>query len=173
MPQPSSPNLSTARLVLRLAIAANILFGCAILILLVAIPNEVWIMRSLGLEPGAEADRVVTGLHLVAVIGIVICGLNHLILRRLLRIVETVQAGDPFLPSNADRLRQIAWCLLGLQVLGLVIAAIVRAISNPERPIDIQSGASIAGWVAVLFAFVLARVFTAGAAMRDDLRGTI
>jgi hypothetical protein len=32
---------------------------------------------------------------------------------------------------------------------------------------------SIGGWIAVLMVFVLARVFAAGSAMRDDLEGTI
>ena len=63
--------------------------------------------------------------------------------------------------------------LLALQLLGLVIAAIGRAISTPAHPVDLDAGFSINGWLAVLLTFVLARVFAEGARMREDLEGTI
>jgi len=60
-----------------------------------------------------------------------------------------------------------------LQVLSLIIGTIVRAISSAARPLDIDAGFSINGWLAVLLAFVLARVFAEGALMREDLEGTV
>ena len=36
-----------------------------------------------------------------------------------------------------------------------------------------DAGFSISGWLAVLLAFILARVFAEGALMREDLEGTI
>ena len=61
------------------------------------------------------------GLRAIAVIGLVTIPLNYLILKRLLAMVETVRAGDPFVAANAQRLQAIAWALLALQLLGLVI----------------------------------------------------
>jgi hypothetical protein len=99
--------------------------------------------------------------------------LNHVVLKRLLAIVETVRARDPFIGANAYRLRAIAWTLLAVQMLSLVIGAIAEGLSTPARPVDVDAGFSISGWLAVLLTFVLARVFTEGELMRRDLRGTV
>jgi hypothetical protein len=40
----------------------------------------------------------------------------HVLLSRLLDVVETVGAGDPFVPENAVRLMTIAWCALAIQL---------------------------------------------------------
>lgn len=169
----SSAVLPIARFVLRALIVANWLLGAAIVVLLVAMPTEKWILSALNLSPSAEADGVVAGLRAIAVIGIVAVPLHYLILRRLLAIVDTVRAGDPFLVANASRLQAIAWALLALQLLGLVVGAIVSAISTPAHPIDIDAGFSVSGWLAVLLTFLLGRVFAEGAVMRDDLEGTV
>ena len=88
-------------------------------------------------------------------------------------MIDTVRAGDPFVAANASRLQAIAWLLLALQLLSIVIGAIGKAISAPAHPVHLDAGFSISGWLAVLLTFVLARVFAEGAAMRDDLEGTI
>src|SRR5437868_11608050 len=102
-----------------------------ILALLFVVPNEHWIMRSFGLSPSPEAQRLVTGLRAIAVLGLAAIPLNYVVLKRLLAIVETVRARDPFIAPNADRLQAIAWALLGLQILSLVIGAIAKALSTP------------------------------------------
>ena len=173
MARPYSAALPIAYVLIRLLILLNWLVGVAILALLVVIPHEQWIMRSLDLSPSSEADRVVMGLRAIAVIGLATIPINFMILKRLLAIVETVRVGDPFVAANASRLQAIAWALLALQLLGLVVAAIVKAISTPAHPVDIDAGLSIPGWLAVLLTFVLARVFAAGTIMREDLEGTV
>ena len=172
-PASSSAALPIAYVVLRILIVANWLFGGAIVVLLVAMPTEEWIMRALGVPPSPEADRLIMGLHAIAVIGLAATPLNHVVLKRLLAIVETVRAGDPFVAANASRLQAIAWSLLALQLLSIVIGAIVKAVSIPAHPLDIDAGFSINGWLAVLLTFLLARVFTEGTLMRDDLEGTV
>jgi hypothetical protein len=99
--------------------------------------------------------------------------LNNAVLRRLLAIVETVRAGDPFVAANAYRLQVIAWTLLALQLLSVVIGAIGKSVSTPAHPVHLDAGFSINGWLAVLLTFLLARVFAEGALMRDDLEGTV
>jgi hypothetical protein len=91
----------------------------------------------------------------------------------LVAIVETVRAGDPFVAANADRLRAIAWVLLGLQFVSGVIGAIGTFVSNPSQPLHLDAGFSISGWLAVLLTFVLARVFAEGTRIRADLEGTV
>lgn len=168
-----SPALPVANTVLRILVVANWLFGLAILVLLVALPTRQWIMTSLSLAPGAEADRVVLGLRAVAVIGLLAIPLNHLALVRLRAIIDTVREGDPFVAANAERLNAIAWVLFVLQVLSLFVGAIGRTISSPAHPIHLDAGFSVAGWLAVLLTFVLARVFAQGATMREELEGTV
>ena len=169
----SSPALPIAHVVLRLLIVLNWVMVPVILALLFVVPNREWIIDALDLSPSLEADRIVLGLRTVAALGLGAIFLNYAILKRLLAMVETVRAGDPFVAANASRLQTIAWVLVTLQFLGLAIQAIARTISTPEHPVNLDAGFSINGWLAVLLTFVLARVFAEGARMRDDLEGTV
>ena len=169
----SSAALPVAHIVLRLLIVLNWLMGAAILTLLVAMPHEQWIMSALKLTPSPEAERLVMGLRAVAVLGLVAIPLNYAVLKRLLAMVETVRAGDPFVPTNSFHLQAIAWRLLALQLLSLVIGAIARTISTPAHPVHLDAGFSMAGWLAVLLTFLLARVFAEGTLMREELEGTV
>ena len=169
----SSPALPIAYAVLRILIVLNWLMGAAILALLVALPNEQWIMAAFKLSPSPEAERLVMGLRAIAVLGLAAIPVNYAVLKRLLAIVETVRGGDPFVAANAHRLQAIAWALLTLQLLSLVVDAIARAVSIAAHPLDIDAGFSINGWLAVLLTFLLARVFAEGALMREDLEGTV
>ncbi len=120
-----------------------------------------------------EGDRIVMGLRAVAALGLVVVPLNYVVLKRLLAMVETVRAGDPFVAANASRLRAIGWALFALQLLSLVIGAIGKSISTPAHPVHLDAGFSINGWLAVLLTFLLARVFAEGTHMREDLEGTV
>jgi hypothetical protein len=151
----------------------NWLGGVAILALLTIMPTRQWIMSALGLSPGAEAEQLIMGLRAIAVIGVVATPLNYIVLKRLLAIVETVRAGDPFVAANAQRLQAIAWALLGLQLLSIVVGTIAKSVSTPTHPLHVNAGFSVSGWLAVLLTFLLARVFAEGTLMREDLEGTV
>jgi Protein of unknown function (DUF2975) len=172
-PISSSAALPIAYVMLRILIVVNWLGGAAILALLVVLPNEQWIMSAFKLSPSPETERLVMGLRAIAVLGLVAIPLNHAVLKRLLAIVETVRAGDPFVAANASRLQAIAWALLGLNLLSIVIGAIAKTVSTAAHPLHVDAGFSINGWLAVLLTFVLARVFAEGALMREDLEGTV
>src|SRR6186713_2439893 len=109
---PSSAALPIALAVLRILIVVNWLSAVLILALLFVVPNEEWIIKALKLSPSLEADRVIFGLQSIAAIGLVLIPLNNALLKRLLAMVETVRAGDPFVTANAQRLQVIAWILL-------------------------------------------------------------
>ena len=168
----SSAALPIAHVLLRILIAANWLSGVVIIVLLVA-PNRNWILGAFHLSSSPDAERVILGLRAIAVLGLIGTPLNYLVLKRLLAIVETVREGDPFVAANAVRLQTIAWTLLALQLLGLAIGAIEKAVSTPAHPLHLHAGFSISGWLAVLLTFLLARVFAEGALMREDLEGTV
>ncbi|HUQ88453.1 MAG TPA: DUF2975 domain-containing protein [Vicinamibacterales bacterium] len=169
----SSPALPIAHAVLRILVVANWLMAAVIVVLLFAMPNEQWIMKAFKLSPSPEAERIVMALRAVAALGLAAVPLNYFVLTRLLAMVETVRAGDPFVAANALRLQAIAWALLVLQVVSIIIGAIGKSVSTPAHPINLDAGFSINGWLAVLLTFLLARVFAAGTDMRDDLEGTV
>ena len=175
MPTPASSSaaLPIAHVVLRILLVINWLMVAMILTLLLIAPNERWILQSFDLTPSPEAARLVMGLRSIAVLGLVAVPLNYIVLTRLLAMVRTVQAGDPFVAANASRLQAIAWALFGIQILSMLIGLIARAVSIPGRPLHLDAGFSINGWLAVLLTFLLARVFAVGTLMRDDLEGTV
>jgi hypothetical protein len=172
-PESYSAALPIVDIVLRILIILNWIMGLAILVLLIAMPNEQWIMKAFKLSPSPDAERFVMGLRVIAVLGVVVLLMNYAIFKRLLAIVRTVREGDPFDSTNAQRLQGIAWSLLTLQILGLIIGAIAKIISSPAHPLHLDAGFSINGWLAVLLTFLLARVFAVGTHMREDLEGTV
>ena len=173
MPRTYSAALPIAYIVLRILIVLNWLYGLVILALLVVSPNERWIMAAFKLTPSPDTDQLIMGLRAVALLGLITVPLHYMILKRLVAMVDTVRAGDPFVAANAQRLQLIAWVLLALQLLSLVIGAIGMAISTPAHPVRLDAGFSVNGWLAVILTFVLARVFADGALMREDLEGTV
>ena len=163
-----------ARVALRIVLVLNWLFGATIVALLIAtLVAEQWTFTALGISPSSQIRSMIVGLRAIAALGVVAVPLNDAVLRRLLAIVDTVRSGDPFVAANADRLQVIAWSLLALQLLSLVVGGIGKAISTPAHPLHLDAGFSTSGWLAVLLTFILARVFAAGALMREDLEGTV
>ncbi|WP_373536100.1 hypothetical protein [Microcoleus sp.] len=107
-----SAALPIAHALLKILIVLNWLSGAAILALLVVLPNEQWIMAAFDLSLSAEAERLVMGLRAIAVLGLAVVPLSYFVLKRLLAIVGSVRAGDPFVATNASRLQSIAGALL-------------------------------------------------------------
>jgi len=168
-----SAALPIAYVVLRILIILNWLYGAAILALLFVMPHRQWIMAAFKLSPGPDTDLLIMGLEAVAVLGLVTVPLHYLILKRLAAMVDTVRAGDPFVPANAKRLQGIAWVLLALQLISMLIGAIGLGVSTPAHPLHLDAGFSVNGWLVVLLTFLLARVFAEGTLMREDLEGTV
>ena len=173
MTQQSSNALSLSRKVLRALIALNFAAGAAILVMLVvSFVAKAWFFRAMGAPLPDTAARVM-GMRGIMVIGLFAVPLTHVVFSRLLAIVETVRAGDPFVAENAARLHRIAWSVLGLELLNLAVTIIAAWASTDAAPIDIKWRLNVTRWVTVLLLFVLARVFEHGTRMRDDLAGTV
>ena len=169
-----STALPIAYVVLRILILLNWIWGACILGLLAyTFVNEPWTMRALGVTDYPDAEKVMNGMRVIAALGLVAIALNFPVLKKLVAIVGTVRAGDPFVAANAYRLQAIGWILLALQLISLAIAAIAKMISTADHPFNLDAGFSISGWLAVLLMFVLARVFAEGTLMREDLEGTV
>lgn len=121
--------------------------------------------------PRIDPGLLIPALRVWMLLAIPVIAAVHLLYTRLLAMIETVRAGDPFVPDNAVRLKTIAWCLLAVQIahlMGGVMAAIMNAAGS-----NIDWSFSATGWVAVVLVFVLARVFEEGARIRADLDAMI
>jgi hypothetical protein len=89
------------------------------------------------------------------------------------RIVESAMNGNPFVPQNADRLMQIGWLLLAINVAGWFIEPMLEMMV-PEKLADgISFDMSPMGLLGILLIFVLAQIFRHGTALRADLEGTV
>lgn len=166
--------LPVAYVVLRLLIVLNWIYGAIVASILVGLfINAHWVMTALGVPATAQTPAYLIGLRAIAAVGLLAIPLNLGLLKRLIAMVGTVRAGDPFIAENAYRLQAIAWLLVGQQVLSMVVGLIGRAISTPAHQLHLDAGFSPSAWLAVISAFVLARVFAEGALMRDDLAGTV
>jgi hypothetical protein len=67
----------------------------------------------------------------------------------------------------------IAWVLVALNLLSMVIGGIGKSIASKEFPLHLDAGFSVSGWLCVVLAFILARVFAEGTLMREDIEGTV
>lgn len=169
-----STALPIAYVFLRILILLNWIFAaCVFALLAFTFVNEAWTMKALGVTGMPDADQVMWAMRGIAALGVAAAVPNYMILTRLLLMVDTVRAGDPFVAANAYRLHAIAWLLVGVQVISITIAVIGRAISTEEHPFHLDAGFSVNSWLAIILCFVLARVFAEGTLMREDLEGTI
>jgi len=169
-----SATLPIAWITLRILIILNWIYGaCVLAILTYSFIDEPFLLRALKLGSVSENPALVIGIRAIAALGLLAVPLNLAVLKRLMAMVQTVRAGDPFVASNAYRLQAIAWFLLAQQLLSVLIGIIGKSISTPARPLHLDAGFSPGGWLAVILTFVLARVFAEGALMREDLEGTV
>ena len=166
--------LPVARAALRTLIVLNFVYGALIFAFLaISFLAEAWTWQALGVGHIAGHESIVAGMRAIMVIGIASVPLAWIFFSRLLSIVESVRAGEPFRRENGRRLKLIAWVLLALQGLHLLVLAIASAVSTRDVPLHISDNFNPTGWLAVLLLFVLAQVFLEGTRMRDDLEGTV
>lgn len=118
----------------------------------------------------AAAIRPLLGLLMVLLLTI-LAGAAYM-LRQLQGLVASA-ATDPFIPANAGRLRHIGWALVVVQLVAIPLGWVARRIAEAGGDLHAMGGFSLGGVLAILLAFVLAAVFDQGAAMRDELEGTV
>jgi hypothetical protein len=131
----------------------------------------------------AETGNPDAAFPLFALLGVMLIGMAivaglFVFFGRLRQIINTVGEGDPFQPANAERLNQMAWLILGVQLLtlpaiplALQLAEMADALEGVD--VSINDGFDLSGILIVIILFILARVFRHGAAMREDLEGTV
>lgn len=117
-------------------------------------------MRALaGAHPGGHNHELMVAMRGIMAVGLIAVRLTHLVLTRLLAVVETVRVGDPFVPRNARRLYLIAWSVLGLSVAHVIVMAFARAAASTGHPISgIPTRLDVSRWLTVLLLDVPADV---------------
>jgi hypothetical protein len=159
---------------LRILVVLNWIYAAVVLAILVGfLAWPAWTMSAVGVPAPAQSGALLNGLRAIAVLGLAAVPINLGVLRRLIEMVGTVSAGDPFVAANAYRLQAIAFLLAAQQLVSLVVGGIAKAVSTPTHALHLSAGFSASGWLAVIMTFVLARVFAEGAVMREDLEGTV
>jgi hypothetical protein len=156
------------------------LAGGVVLLVMVALP---FYQDSINADGRIEFGPGFTDLPLAAVLALlalisVLCALVFLFFGKLRGIIDTVAAGDPFVPENADRLSAMGWILIGIYALTFVTTATAAAVSAwaaQFTEISVKGGleVDVMPVMMILVLFILARVFKHGAAMREDLEGTV
>ncbi len=178
----SDPLLTAARLLLMFFIAV---IGFAAVMVAIALPLVIGFQGRVlaefakeGIEAGPDLIGAIA-LVLVGVVALLALAIYFLVLLR--RIVLSVDVGDPFIPDNADRLSRMGWIALIGQIASLPVALLALWIGEQigEQAENMHFVAAenldidLSGLLLVLTLFVLARVFRTGAAMRDELEGTV
>ncbi len=171
MPNTTDRLIQSSRFVVKFAALINRLFLAAVILGLLfsaIFPAQF----SMLMQPGHGSDSTITGLRWELLLGIGMAAATDRLLAALAQIVASAGGGDPFIADNARRLQIIGWALLVLQlvdVFGAIIVKFFPILNSGASAIPFSPG----GWLAVLMAFVLSRVFAAGSAMRDELEGTV
>ena len=100
---------------------------------------------------------------------ITVIALCHVMFRSLIEMIDTVASDKVFTDANANRLRSIAWALLGF----CVVEHIYGFLALHYVPPLVEWSPTLTGWLVSLMLFVLASVWQQGVAMREDLEGTV
>ena len=134
-------------------------------------------------EYAADVGDPTAVFPVLALLGVLAIGLAIVIalfvfFGRLRQIIGTVGEGDPFAPANADRLTLMAWLMLAVQMLLLPATAMSVQLARYADELEdvnltIDGGLDLTGILLTVILFILARVFRHGAAMREDLEGTV
>lgn len=176
------PLLTAARLLLMAFIGV---IGVAAAAIVLAIPLVIGFQNRALAEIAKKG--VETGPEIIGAIALVLAGVAVLLamaiwfLVLLRRIVLSVGDGDPFIPVNAERLSRMGWLVLAGQIASIPVGALVMWIAKliEDSPAmghaDFSSdfGFSASSLLLMLVLFILARVFRRGAAMREELEGTV
>lgn len=173
MPNPYATALGLSRLLLQLGRLLNLLTGLLLAACFLAsflfepTIRDFFTKQPARIDPGLLMPILRTWMVLTAPVIAAV----HILLSRLLAMVETVRTGDPFVPDNAVRMKTIAWCLLATQIYHLLNGVMAKAMTLAGS--DIPWSFSASGWLAVLLLFVLAGVFEQGTRIRADLEAMI
>lgn len=112
------------------------------------------------------------------IIGTIVC-LGVMAISALLRnVFDTLVAGDPFVPENAQRFQRIAFVLSCLELARMLVGplltfAMKSQSTASDAPVGMTFHINLIVWGAIIVLVVLSQVFEEGARLREDQRMTI
>ena len=115
--------------------------------------------------------RIAFGLILALLLALVV--IFERFFATLQSVVNSLREGDPFVTENAVRIRRMAWLLLASQGVALLGLTWSVAVEPAAEKLGVDGDFSPETLLAAFGLFILARVFRHGAAMREDLEGTV
>ena len=157
-------------LTLGLIIAATLIVAAVAVALVVAWPEVMTEIRGTPEFIDATTMRFPLGVLMLLLVAI-LAAAGHII--RQLQALVASAARDPFIIAYAVPLRRIGWALVAVQLLAIPLHWTASSIAHAGSEFSEMGGVSISSLLAILLAFVLAAVFEQGAAMRDELEGTV
>lgn len=177
-PQPQRDLLLTAGKVMSRLL--QIIIGIAAAIVAIILPvilfNTDQVAERL-VEAGSEASLPMMLAAIVAVLLLIliVAALSFHFFRLLSQIIDTVSDGEPFTADNSERLNRMGWIALIFQIASIPIGALAAyiAMNIPSDDFSADFEFSLTGILFAIVLFILARIFRQGAAMRDDLEGTV
>jgi hypothetical protein len=157
-----------ATVLARLALVIGMIGLSATLAAAVFRPELLGMPPIIGIGSGKQDD--IPGASLAIVLWTIAAfALHYDFAGRLAKIIATVRHGDPFTLANAARLTRMAW--LAMIVQGINVSQTLMSTYLESN--GMNTPISLTGLFVGLLLFILARVFRHGAAIRDDLEGTV
>lgn len=175
---PSVNNVAVLKITrgLILAIMGLVVFAGVVLALVAVVLPLNWdaaVAEILREKPGVQTQGLLPLLYVIFAFGIVLLGIAWTIMKKLLAMIATVAGGDPFVHANALRLKAIGWMMVAVQLLGIPLYLVAAQVAAKFGDHDLDGDFSVTGLLAILLVFVLAGVFEQGAAMREEMEGTV
>jgi hypothetical protein len=173
--KPNETVLQITRGLIYLMMGGAALIGVALSIAAVVVPFY-WpeiIAMLVKEKPGVDTAGLLPLIYVIFAFFMMALGLLWTILKKLLAIIATVAEGDPFVRANAMRLRAIGWMMVAANVIGIPLGIVASIVGDRLGDSDMHDDFSVTGVLAILLVFVLSSVFEQGAAMRDDMEGTV
>lgn len=124
-------------------------------------------------DPAIQPAGLLPYVLALLALAIVLLGLVWSILRKLIAIIGTVEGDDPFVKANALRLKAIGWLMVAGHIIGIPMAFLASHVGERLHELELQGDFSLTGVLATLLVFILAGVFERGAAMREEIEGTV
>lgn len=167
--------LTSARVLVNVIMVFAAILGCVLALAAVSLPfaQEAVLIRVARHAVTAPGPGLIAGISVLLAFFSAFLAAAWLWLRELRAIIDSVGAGDPFNPGNADRLARMGWLTVAVQIASIPGGALAGWIAYTFRKGGLDVGLSLGGILMALVLFILARVFREGARMRADLEGTV
>lgn len=159
------------RVVQAIMLVAAVLLGVMALAFIFRLPLADWLMTS----DAAEAMPSLGRLAFACATGAFTALAWFLVLTILIRVIRTVQMGDPFVEANINRLRAMWMLIAGTEIFRILVHSMADISVNATgvSPADTGLDIRIGTWFLVLVIAALSEAFRQGAEMRAEAELTI